>query len=206
MQKNVNININPESRELTVLADQCHGQITIPDGIDFTDQITLSALAIIALTPMARKIVAHQPWFGEVVADSSVRHFIEMAHATYSSQAEPDSDQEEGHFLNHTDGMHKQAAPSKRRGLQRQTVMRGELCITHSDTSLNVAIGGEHFQTQIPCDLDELSDREALGFAAIAMLPQADSIDFCIDTLPPDVCEALATIERYRNTLHRFPT
>ena len=86
MKTEVTIHIDIDTRELHVLADQCDGHLLIPADVELTDQAMLSALAIIALTPMARKIVAHMPWFSEVVGDPLVREFVERAYATYSDR------------------------------------------------------------------------------------------------------------------------
>ena len=82
----VSITINHKTRELQVYSESCHGFITIPADVKLGDTIRLSALAIIALTPMARKIAAHEPWFAEVVADPGVREFVERAAATYAAR------------------------------------------------------------------------------------------------------------------------
>jgi len=191
MKTEVTISTNPDTRELHVQADQCDGALLIPADVELTDRITLSALAIIALTPMARKIVAHMPWFGEVVGDQLVRDFVEKAYATYSPQEQPDSP-------SHGEDVPDQAPRPTRRGLQRQTVLSGTLCITHSDNRLSVEIGGRQFCTNLPDHFDELSDEEALGFAALAMMPLVDDALAFVD-LPPEVCKALAIIERYTN-------
>lgn len=45
-----------------------------------SDDHAIKALAIIALLGFARKIIAHEPWFAEVVADQQVREFVERAY------------------------------------------------------------------------------------------------------------------------------
>lgn len=82
----VTITIDPLSRRLHVLADQCDGQITIPADVEADDDIAHEALAIIALLGFARKLIAYQPWFAEVAGDPNVREFVELAHATYTEQ------------------------------------------------------------------------------------------------------------------------
>lgn len=196
MKTEVTISIHPDTRELHVLADQCDGELLIPAGVELTDRITLSALAIIALTPMARKIVAHMPWFGEVVGDRLVRDFVEKAYATYSPLEQADSP-------SHGEDVPDQVPRPTRRGLQRETVLSGTLRITHSDNRLSVAIGDNRFDTALPDYFDELSDREALGFAALAMMPLIDDALGSVD-LPPRVSEALAVIASYANGMTEF--
>jgi len=158
MTSRVAITISHETRTLEVGAHECGGRINIPAGIDLTNWVALSALAIVALTPMARKIIAHEPWFAEVVADPLVREFVERAHATYADK--PDA--------------------------TAQRVLRPDVEMTlHADGSIVTVVCGSTFDGRLSADRpDDIPSDNAVELAGlvsllplIAKVATADQID-----------------------------
>ncbi|MER2506075.1 MAG: hypothetical protein ABTQ24_09285 [Azonexus sp.] len=78
MKIETTVTITADNGTLYVHADGCDGHIAIPATMERNEQ-NLRALAILALTPYARKIGAHQPWFASAVADPGVREFVDWA-------------------------------------------------------------------------------------------------------------------------------
>ena len=78
MKIETTVTITADNGTLYVHADGCDGHIAIPVTMERNEQ-NLQALAILALTPYARKIGAHQSWWSAAVADPGVREFVDHA-------------------------------------------------------------------------------------------------------------------------------